>query len=208
LTLPYAARLCGLSDFGPDDFDLLFPAVEAMTGRPPDSLDQPWWFERVGTLALIRAADADWLRSDDDAEGVRLKAGEVKVWVEQVALLRPAELRLKEEVAGGVSVEIGRGGTVSAKATVERTRQLPPDKPTPIGEAMMVVTDRRTMIIGQQTLIIDHREIVGLGAPWKRICRVNYERDSEPAYVQCRSGLLMCAAINCGIRLSEVPDQV
>lgn len=196
----YAAQLRALPDFSPNDLDRLFPAVVAMTGRPHDSLDDPRWFERVGTLALIRAADADWLRAEGDAGGVLLKPEEEKIWIEHVSLLKPAEVRLKEVVSASVSVEIG--ATVSAKATLEKTTQLPPGELTPIGEATIVVTDRRTMIIGHEQLIPKHEEIVGLSAPWARVCRINHTQDREAAYVRCRSGLLLCAAINCGIRTS------
>lgn len=156
----YAAQLRALPGFSPDDYDRLLPAVVAMTGRPHDSLDDPRWFERVGTLALIRAADADWLRVEGDTGGVVLKPGEETIWIEHVSLLKPADLRLKEEVNASVSLEIG--ATVSAKATLERAT----------------------------------------------VCRINHTRNPEAAYVRCRSGLLLCAAINCGIRMSAGREQV
>ena len=152
-------------------------------------------------MALIRAADADWLRYRVETGDILLTPDEQTVWVERVSRLRPADLKLKEEVGSAVSIDVVKGATVSSKATLERTTQLPPGQPTVIGEATIVVTDRRTMIVGDQTLIINHDEVVGLSAPWARIGRINYARAEEPAYVRCRSGLLLCAVINCGIRL-------
>jgi hypothetical protein len=197
----YAAQLRAVPDFSPDDVARLVQALEALTGRGEESLDDPRWFERAGTLMLIRAADADWLRALDDTDHVLVARGEDRIWVEEVSRLRPAELRVKEEVGAGLSIDVARGATVSAKATLERTTQLPPGEPAPIGKATIVVTDRRILLIGDQTLIVNHEEIVALSAPWARICRINYEGNAEPAYVKCRSGLLLCAVINCGIRL-------
>jgi hypothetical protein len=202
--LTYAAQLLRVPHFQPTDLTLLRDAMTAMTGWKSESLQAPAWFERVHNRALIQAANADHLRSPEEAPaGVCLAPGEAVLWVDSVRRMRPTEqVRLTAMVVSG-SLGFAPGATVSAKATLERTVQLPPGQLNPIGDAYLAVTTRDVKLVGDQTLAIEYDKIIGLAAPWERICRINYRGSEEPTFIEGRSGLLMCAVISSAIRLSR-----
>jgi hypothetical protein len=207
----YAAQLLLQEDFEPADFELLLKVMEAMTGIAPSEFYTLPDLQRLNVRAQLRGFKAGWVCEPADAPSeVWLDHGEQLLWCEAVQWMdRPAQtLTTQEEL--GATMKFFPGADISAKATIERSIELPPGPLQVTGDVMLTVTTNEVKLVGDYTgpHFVEYDQLVGVWEEKRQssICVINSRESDRPIVLQGRNGALIVAAVRFGYTLHRRKD--